>query len=158
MKGNTQVIAALNEVLTIELTSINQYFLHARMYKNWGLNGLNKICYKKSIKDMKQADELIERILFLEGLPNLQMLGKLLIGEETEEMLQCDMTFQTQQLPTLRKSIALCEDTQDYITRALLESILSYEEDHLDWIETQQHLIANLGIEKYLQSNMSDED
>jgi bacterioferritin len=158
MQGNTQVIAALNEVLTIELTSINQYFLHARMYKNWGLNGLNKVCYKKSIKDMKQSDELIERILFLEGLPNLQMLGKLLIGEETEEMLQCDMTFQTQQLPILRKAIALCEETQDYVSRALLEDLLEYEEEHLDWLETQQHLISTMGIEKYLQSNMSDED
>lgn len=158
MQGNTQVIAALNEILTIELTSINQYFLHARMYKNWGLNGLNKVCYKKSIKDMKQADELIERILFLEGLPNLQMLGKLLIGEETEEMLQCDMTFQTQQLPPLRKAIALCEETQDYVSRALLEDLLEYEEEHLDWLETQQHLIGTMGIQKYLQSNMSDED
>lgn len=158
MQGNTQVIAALNEILTIELTSINQYFLHARMYKNWGLNGLNKVCYKKSIKDMKQADELIERILFLEGLPNLQMLGKLLIGEETEEMLQCDMTFQTQQLSPLRKAIALCEETQDYVSRALLEDLLEYEEEHLDWLETQQHLIGTMGIQKYLQSNMSDED
>ena len=94
----------------------------------------------------------------LEGLPNLQMLGKLLIGEETEEMLQCDMTFQTQQLPTLRKAIALCEDKQDYVSRTLLEDILGYEEDHLDWLETQQHLIGNIGIEKYLQSQISEED
>jgi bacterioferritin len=158
MQGNTQVIAALNDILMTELTSINQYFLHARMYKNWGLNGLNKVCYKKSIKDMKQADELIERVLFLEGLPNLQMLGKLLIGEETEEMLQCDMTFQLEQLKALRKAIALCEDEQDYISRALLEDILEYEEEHLDWLETQQHLINTTGLENYLQSQVSEED
>ncbi|TDF41538.1 bacterioferritin [Alteromonadaceae bacterium M269] len=158
MQGNKNVITALNEVLTAELTSINQYFLHARMYKNWGLNGLNKVCYKKSIKDMKQADELIERVLFLEGLPNLQMLGKLLIGEETEEMLKCDMNFQTDQLTALRKAIALCEAEQDYISRALLEDILEYEEEHLDWIETQQHLISTTGLENYLQSQVSEED
>ena len=111
MDGNKQVLAALNEVLTVELTSINQYFLHARMYKNWGFEELNEVCYKKSIKDMKQADDLIERILFLQGLPNLQMLNKLYIGEHTEEMLQCDMDFQNEQLPVLRNAIDLCEKT-----------------------------------------------
>ena len=155
MQGDKQVIAALNEVLTYELTSINQYFLHARMFKNWGLEKLNSAAYKKSIKDMKQADQLIERILFLEGLPNLQMLGKLMIGEETTEMLDCDMAFQNAQIPLLRKSIALCEEQQDYVSRDLLESILSYEEDHIDWIETQQYQIQHLGLENYLQSQVT---
>ena len=155
MQGNRNVISALNEVLTVELTSINQYFLHARMFKNWGLENLNSTAYKKSIKDMKQADQLIERILFLEGLPNLQMLGKLMIGEETTEMLDCDMAFQNAQIPLLRKSIALCEEQQDYVSRDLLESILSYEEDHIDWIETQQYQIQHLGLENYLQSQVT---
>jgi bacterioferritin len=156
MQGNKNVLSILNEVLTTELTSINQYFLHARMYKNWGLEGLNKVCYKKSIKDMKQADQLIERILFLEGLPNLQMLGKLYIGEQTEEMLQCDMSFQEQQLPLLKKAIQLCEELQDYVSRELLEDILEYEEDHIDWLETQQYQIGVLGLENYLQTQVTE--
>ena len=154
MQGDKQVISYLNKVLTSELTSINQYFLHARMYKNWGLDELNEKAYKKSIKDIKQADDLIERILFLEGLPNLQQLGRLRIGEHTEEMLQCDMDFQLEQLPLLREAIAYCETASDYVSRELLESILEYEEDHVDWIETQQYLIDNAGIENYLQSQM----
>lgn len=154
MKGDKQVLVLLNEILTFELTSINQFFLHARMYKNWGLEKLNNSAYKKSIKDMKQADQLIERILFLEGLPNLQMLGKLMIGEETSEMLNCDMTFQNSQLPLLKKGISLCEELQDFVSRDLLESILSYEEDYIDWIETQQYQIKHLGLENYLQSQV----
>ena len=154
MQGNRSVIAVLNEVLTCELTSINQYFLHARMYKNWGLEGLNSAAYKKSIKDMKQADTLIERILFLEGLPNLQKLGKVYIGEYTPEMLQCDMDFELEQLPLLKRAIALCEEQQDYVSRDLLEEILEYEEDYVDWLETQQYQISALGLENYLQTQV----
>ncbi len=156
MKGNSDVLKVLNKVLFHELTSINQYFLHARMYRNWGLEELNEKSYKKSIKDMKQADDLIERILFLEGIPNLQDLGKLRIGEHTQEMLQCDMEFQHEQLPLLRDAIELCEKQRDYVSRELLEDILEYEEDHVDWIETQQSLIQNVGIENYLQSTIED--
>lgn len=158
MKGQPNIIAALNDALTVELTSINQYFLHARMYKNWGFEALNSVCYKKSIKDMKQADALIERILFLEGLPNLQMLGKLYIGEETEEMLQCDKKFQLEQIPKMKAAIALCESEQDYVSRDLLEDILEYEEEHLDWLETQEYQISSMGIENYLQSQVGTGD
>lgn len=158
MKGQPLVLAKLNEVLTSELTSINQCFLHARIYKNWGLAQLNSVCYKKSIKDMKQADELIERILFLEGLPNLQALGKLRIGEDAEEMLQCDLDFQHDQLPLLRDAIKLCEQHQDYVSRELLQEILEHEEEHVDWIDTQQQQITLIGLENYLQSQMGSGD
>ena len=157
MKGDTTVIGYLNRVLTLELTSINQYFLHARMYRNWGLEELNETCYKKSIKDMKQADDLIERILFLEGLPNLQHLEKIRIGEHTAEMLQCDMDFQLEQLALLREAIEGCERAQDYVSREVLEDILGYEEEHVDWLEAQQYLIDNAGMENYLQAKMSDD-
>ncbi|WP_143871330.1 bacterioferritin [Catenovulum sediminis] len=154
MKGNKQVIDYLNKVLTAELTSINQFFLHARMFKNWGLNQLNEKSYKKSIKDMKQADDIIERVLLLEGLPNLQRLGSLRIGEETKEMLTCDMAFQVEQIGLLKEAIAACENAQDYVSRDLLEDILEYEEEHIDWIETQQYQIDNMGIENYLQAQL----
>jgi bacterioferritin len=155
MKGDVAVIGYLNRILTLELTSINQYFLHARMYRNWGLEELNDKSYKKSIKDMKQADELIERILFLEGLPNLQHLEKIRIGEHTAEMLKCDMDFQMEQLALLREAIEACEKSQDYVSRDVLEDILEYEEGHVDWIEAQQYLIDNAGLENYLQSQIS---
>lgn len=157
MKGQPQIIESLNAVLTTELTSINQYFLHARIYKNWGLKGLNDVCYKKSIKDMKQADAIIERVLFLEGLPNLQALGRLNIGEHTEEMLSCDKAFQEKQLTQLRDAIALCETEQDYVSRDLLESILAYEEEHLDWLETQEQMLGDMGLQNYLQLYSSAE-
>lgn len=154
MIGKSSVLNCLNQMLTIELTSINQFFLHARMYKNWGLNALDKKAYKKSIVDMKQADVLIERILFLQGLPNLQQLGRLQIGEHTAEMLQCDMNVVTDQVISLRSAIALCEKESDYVSREILENILETEENYIDWIESQQFLITNTGIENYLQTMM----
>ncbi|MFQ3232035.1 bacterioferritin [Reinekea sp.] len=155
MQGSRLVITELNRVLMNELTSINQFFLHARMFKNWGLEALNEKAYKKSIKDMKQADALIGRILFLEGLPNLQALGKLKIGEHTEEMLACDMSVELEYIVTLKAAINLCEQEGDYVSRELLEDILGYEEDYVDWIESQQYLIQHSGIQNYLQSQMA---
>lgn len=146
------VITQLNKVLTCELTSINQFFLHARLFRHKGLTKLNDKAYKKSIKDMKQADALIERILFLEGLPNLQQLGHLQIGETPQEMLDCDMAFEMEQIPLLKEAIALCEQASDYVSRDLLEDLLEEEEEYIDWLETQQQLIASTGLENYLQS------
>ena len=154
MKSQNDIIATLNKVLTSELTSINQYFLHARIYKNWGFSQLNDKCYKKSILDMKQADKLIERILFLEGLPNLQQLGQLAIGEETPEMLECDYNFQLAQRSTIQDAITLCEAKQDFVSRDMLTEILEGEEEHIDWIETQQYQIEHMGLEKYLQAQL----
>ena len=154
MKGDVKVNEYLNQLLSIELTSINQYFLHARMFKNWGFSELDEKAYKKSIKDMKQADKLIERILFLEGLPNLQKLNRLRIGENTAEMLQCDLDQIVEQLEVLKEAIAYCESVKDYVSRELLEDIQEYEEEYLDWLETQQSLIAQVGIENYQQSMM----
>lgn len=154
MKGDKKIIEYLNQVLTAELTSINQYFLHARMFKNWGLKALDEKEYKKSIKDMKQADALIERVLFLEGLPNLQKLDPLRIGEHAEEMLQCDLALELEQLTLLREAISYCESKGDYVSRDMLEDILEYEEEYVDWLETQQGLIRDIGIENYLQAQM----
>ncbi|MFV0507981.1 MAG: bacterioferritin [Shewanella algae] len=157
MKGHPKVVSQLNKVLTCELTAINQYFLHARMFKNWGLEGLNHKAYKKSIQDMKHADKIIERVLFLEGLPNLQQLDKLRIGEHSEEMLACDKQMLEEQLTVLRDAIALCETERDYVSRDILKDLLEDEEEHLDWLEAQFELISLTGLANYLQSQIETE-
>ncbi len=154
MKGDEKVISYLNQALENELTAINQYFLHARMYKNWGFEKLNEKEYHESIDEMKHADQIIERILFLEGLPNLQSLGKLLIGENPKEMLECDLKLEHKAVPLLREAITYCEEVKDYITREIFEQILESEEEHIDWLETQLELIEKVSLENYLQSMM----
>ena len=151
MQGSAKIIGCLNDVLKNELTAINQYFLHSRMLKNWGISGLAKHEYDESLDEMRHADALIERILFLEGLPNLQDLDKLLIGESTREILECDLRLEREAIPPVREAIAACEDETDYISRELLEKILEGEEEHVDWLETQLGLIDRMGLENFIQ-------
>ena len=154
MKGDAKVIELLNKALYNELTAINQYFLHAKMLKNWGLKELAEHEYHESIDEMKHADKLAERILFLDGLPNFQALGKLRIGETPRELLECDLALELEALPALREGIAHCESVGDYTSRTLFADILDSEEEHIDWIETQLGLIARIGEPNYLAQQL----
>lgn len=151
MQGDAKVVDFLNRVLRNELTAINQYFLHSRMLKNWGVSRLARHEYEESVDEMKHADRLVERILFLEGLPNLQDLNKLLIGETVKEVLDCDLRLEHEAIPLVREAIACCEQQSDYVTRELLEDILEGEEEHVDWLETQLGLIDTMGLENFVQ-------
>ena len=152
MQGDATVIEHLNRVLRNELTAINQYFLHAKMMKDWGFDSLGSKEHEESIDEMKHADLLIERILFLEGMPAMQELGKLRIGEDVPEMLQCDLDMELDAIPDLRAGIAYCEARKDYVTRDLFDAILQSEEEHVDWLETQPELIEQIGVQNYLLS------
>lgn len=157
MKGSQAIIDALNSVLTKELTAINQYFLHARMLQNWGLEKLGRLEYKASIDEMKHADELIKRILFLEGLPNLQKLDRIRIGQTVEEVMEADLQVENEAVPHLKKCIKLAETEADYVTRDLFIHILASEEEHVDWLETQLSLVKQVGIQNYIQSQIEME-
>jgi bacterioferritin len=154
MKGDKQVIAFLNQALRNELTAINQYFLHARMLRNWGYPKLADYEHKESIDEMKHADRLIERVLFLDGLPNLQDIGKLMIGEDVPELLRCDLRLEQEALPVLKAGIAHCEQVGDYVSRELLEAILASEEEHVDFLETELKVLEQIGLQNYLQTKV----
>ncbi len=158
MKSDPKIIQHLNKALANELVAINQYFLHARMYKDWGLKVIAEKEYEESIDEMKHADHLIERILFLEGIPNLQDLGKLRIGEDTKEMIECDLALEMDAIPDLRDAIEYAESVRDYVSRDLFQDILEDEEEHVDWLETQLGLIEKVGIANYNQAQMIEEE
>lgn len=154
MKGDPKVIEHLNKALKLELTTVNQYFLHARMFKDWGLGKIADIEYEESIDEMKHADALIERILFLEGLPNVQDLAKIYIGETLKECLEADLKVEQRAHPYYIEAVAYCEEVKDFVTRKLFSDILASEEEHIDFLETQLGLIDKIGEERYMQSQM----
>lgn len=154
MKGSQKIIDALNEVLTGELTAINQYFLHSRMLKDWGLEKLAKLEYDASIDEMKHADQIIQRVLFLEGLPNVQKLDRIHIGQNIEELIDCDLKVEYAAVPRLKECITLAEAEKDYISRDLFASILASEEEHVDWLETQKGLIEKVGVQNFIQTQI----
>ncbi len=156
MKGDSKVIQHLNQALKAELTAINQYFLHSRMFEDWGFARLAKKEYDESIEEMNHADKLVKRVLFLEGLPNLQDLGRLRIGENPIEALECDLALEQEAIPMYREAVAYAESVGDYISRDLFKTILDDEEEHVDWLETQLGLVKRIGQERYLQSQIGD--
>lgn len=158
MKGDKEVIRALNKVLGQSLIAINQYFLHARIARHWGLESLNDSLYKQSIAEMKWSDDLIARILLLDGLPNLQELGKVLVGEDVPEVIECNLRLEKQKFDIITDAITLCETKSDYVSRQLLVTLKDGNEEYQDWLETQEDLIESIGVERYIQSQINDDE